>query len=196
MQASPIKVIALCSCMLGVFFLFKSVSIKTPKYVLHELLSFKVNKSRFFRRYIGQQLDALIGFLFLTVGFVLQVYLEIHGLQEQEGGGAGGPTRGFESWWIVIGCTVIILLCIVFLLAKITRYFGGKIFVEHVRFMVVTHGYPLESDGALVLELGSIMRIERDEEDTLESYCKKVREKMKVGPALPGAGKGRSPGLR
>ncbi len=195
MQASPIKVIALCSCMLGVFFLFKSVSIKTPKYVLHELLSFKVNKSRFFRRYIGQQLDALIGFLFLTVGFVLQIYLEIQGLHEQ-GGDRGPASRGFESWWIVIGVTVAVLLMIVFVLARITRYFGGKIFVEHVRFMVVTHGYPLESDGALVLELGSIMRIERDEEDTLESYSKKVRAKMKVGAALPTSGKGRPPGLR
>ena len=51
------RLCALCSLILGSFFLAKSVSIKSPKYVLHELLAFKVNKSRFFRKYISQKLD-------------------------------------------------------------------------------------------------------------------------------------------
>jgi len=56
MHPNPIRVIALCCCILGAFFIAKSISIKTPKYVLHELLHFKVNKSRFFRKYISQKL--------------------------------------------------------------------------------------------------------------------------------------------
>ena len=70
--------------MLGVFFLAKSVSIKTPKYVLHELLNFKVNKSRFFRKYINQKLDVITGFLFMFLGFGLLLYLEIEGLRQAE----------------------------------------------------------------------------------------------------------------
>ncbi|MHC4960355.1 MAG: hypothetical protein ACYTGN_18555, partial [Planctomycetota bacterium] len=62
MEPNPLRVIALCSQVLGIFFLAKSVSIKTPKYVLHELLDFKVNKSRFFRKHINQKLDVIIGF--------------------------------------------------------------------------------------------------------------------------------------
>ena len=56
------------------------------------------------------------------------------------------------------------------MLNRITRYFSGRIFVELVRYMVVHHNYPLESDERLLLELGKIMRIKRDEEDTTESF--------------------------
>ena len=175
MDPSPIRVIALCCCILGAFFLAKSISIKTPKYVLHELLSFKVNKSRFFRKYISQKLEAVIGFLFLAVGFGLQIYLEVEGL-------GASRTGGYADWWTVIGGTLFAMLAIAVLLSRVTRYFSGKIFVEHVRFMVERHGYPLESDEGLVLELGRIMHIPRDEADTIESYTEKVRAKMKLPP--------------
>jgi len=194
MQPDPIRVIAFCSLILGSFFLAKSVSIKTPKYVLHELLAFKVNKSRFFRKYIAQRLEAVIGFVFLFLGFALQLYLEVDALGEQE---RRAGTSGFDNWWLVIGITVAAMIAIAMLLSRITRYFSNKVFVEHVRFMVVTHGYPLESDEGLVLELGRVMRIKRGEEDTIESYSTKVRTKMGLpaGPAT-GARGGRVPPYR
>ncbi len=180
MRADPIRVIAFCSCILGVFFLAKSISIKTPKYMLHELLAFKVNKSRFFRKYINQKFDAIIGFLFLFLGFALLIYLEIEGLREQE------ETGRLTNWGAVIGGTAFITLAIAVLLNKTTRYFSAKIFVEHVAFMVRRHGYPLESDESLVLELGRVMRIPRDEEDTIESYGEKVRARMQLDPSDAG----------
>jgi len=187
MQPDPIRVIAFCSLILGSFFLAKSVSIKTPKYVLHELLSFKVNKSRFFRKYIAQRLEAVIGFVFLFLGFALQLYLEVDALGELE---RRAGTSGFDNWWLVIGITVAAMIAIAMLLSRITRYFSNKVFVEHVRFMVLTHGYPLESDEGLVLELGRVMRIPRDEEDTIESYSTRVRTKMGLPPGPPGGARG------
>ena len=183
MDPNPIRVIAFCSLILGSFFLAKSISIKTPKYVLHELLSFKVNKSRFFRKYISQKLDSYIGFIFFFLGFALQIYLEVQALGAKETKTVG--SSGFTNWWLVIGVTVVTMLAIAILLSKITRFFSGKIFVEHMRFMVETHGYPLESDEALVLELGRVMRIARHDEDTIESYGQKVRAKMKI--STPGS---------
>jgi hypothetical protein len=82
-----------------------------------------------------------------------------------------------------MGVTVVVMIAITVLLNKVTRFFSGKIFVEHMRFMVRRHGYPLEQDESLVLELGKVMRIPRDDHDTIESYCEKVRAKMKL-PAL------------
>jgi hypothetical protein len=175
MDPSPIRVIAYCSLSLGVFFIVKSIAIKTPKYVLHELLSFKVNKSRFFRKYISQKLDSIIGFVFCFLGFGLLIYLEIEAL-----GSDDQMTPGFDNWWTVILVTVATMLGSAFLLSKITRFFSNRIFVEHVRFLVETHGYPLESDESLVLELGRVMRIPRDDNDTVESYGDRVRAKMKL----------------
>jgi len=188
MGPSSLRVIALCACILGVFFLAKSIAVKSPKYMLHELLRFKVNKSRFFRNYIGQKLDAIIGFVFLLLGFGIQVYLEVQGLQEQP-----GEQHGLDSWGIVVAVTIGASAGIVYLLGKITRYFSGKIFVELVRFMVETHRYPLASDESLVLELGRILRVDRDEEDTVESYTRKVLDRMKVPDAPSGARPGRRP---
>ncbi len=183
MQPDPIRVIAFSSLILGSFFMMKSISVMTPKYVLHELLDFKVNKSRFFRKYISQRLESVIGFMFLFLGFVLQLYLEVQALGE-EGRRAG--TRGFGNWWLVITITVVAMLGIAFVLSRVTRYFSNKVFVEQVRFMVETHGFPLESDEGLVLELGRVMRAPHDDDDTVESYAAKVRAKMRL-PAAPAA---------
>jgi len=179
MGPSPLRVIALCSSILGVFFLAKSMTVKSPKYMLHELLRFKVNKSRFFRHYIGQKLEAIIGFVFLLFGFGIQIYLEVEALRDQP-----GRSYGLTNWWLVVGVTVGASAAIVFLLSKITRFFSGRIFVELTRFMVETHRYPLASDESLVLELGRILRVPREDEDTLESYTKRVLDRMKV-PAQP-----------
>ncbi|MGH7163875.1 MAG: hypothetical protein ACREID_10375, partial [Planctomycetota bacterium] len=189
MDPDPIRVISLCCNILGAFFLAKSITVKSPKYLLHELLRFKVNKSRVFRNHISQKLEGVIGFLFLFVGFALQIYLEVDALSDRETGKA--PT-GFTNWWLVIGGTVVAMFAIAWLLSRITRFFAGRIFSELVRFMVETHGYPMESDEGLVLELGKILRVRREEEDTVESYCKRVRAKMKVeGDAGQPRGKGR-----
>jgi len=177
MQPDPIRVIAYCSLILGTFFITKSISIKTPKYVLHELLSFKVNRSRFFRKYISQRLDSVIGFMFCFLGFALLLYLEVQALGE-----APSPS-GFDNWWLVISITVVAILGIALLLSRIARYFSNKVFIENIRFMIETHNYPLENDEAFVLELGRVMRVRRDEEDTVESYAAKVRAKMRVPPA-------------
>jgi hypothetical protein len=179
MGPSPLRVIALCACVLGVFFLAKSIVVKSPKYMLHELLRFKVNKSRFFRAYIGQKLDAIIGFVFLLLGFGIQIYLEVEGLRDQP-----GNQYGLDNWMLVIAVTVGASAAIVYLLGRITRYFSGKIFVELVRFMVETHRYPLASDESLVLEVGRILRVRREEEDTVESYTRRVLDRMKM-PAAP-----------
>ncbi len=175
MGPSPLRVIALCSSILGVFFLAKSMTVKTPKYMLHELLRFKVNKSRFFRNYIGQKLEAIIGFVFLLFGFGIQIFLEVEALGDQP-----GRSYGLTNWWVVIGVTIGSSGAIVVLLNKITRYFSGKIFVELTRFMVETHRYPLASDESLVLELGRILRVPREDDDTLESYTKRVMDRMKL----------------
>lgn len=190
MEPDPIRVIALCCLILGSFFLAKSISVKTPKYVLHELLAFKVNKSRFFRKYIGQKLDSLIGFLFFFVGFGLQAYLEVEALGDRDQ--ATGGHTGFSSWWTVLGVTVVAMFAIAFLLSRITRFFSNRIFVEHVRFMVETHGYPLETDDGLVRELGRVMKVQHSEEDTIESYCEKVRLKMKITTPRAPSRKGRA----
>ncbi|MHC4957978.1 MAG: hypothetical protein ACYTGN_06340, partial [Planctomycetota bacterium] len=138
-------------------------------YVLHELLDFKVNKSRFFRKHINQKLDVIIGFFFFFAGLALQIYLEASALE----GSLGRPV-------LVIVTTVGVMLIIAVLLNRITRYFSGKIYVEHVRFLVQTHGYPLEKDHILVIELGRILKIPRTESETLESYSEKVRAKMGI----------------
>jgi len=195
MEPNPIRVIALCSQILGVFFLFKAISVKTPKYVLHELLAFRVNKSRFFRKHISQKLESAIGFGFLFVGFALQIYLEVDGLAAQETrlgaeGGAAAPA-GFTNWGLVMGVTIAALIVIAVVLNRITRYFSGRIFVELVRFMVVQHNFPLENDERLLLELGKIMRIKRDDQDTTESYTEKILEKMDVHGTMDSRSLGR-----
>ncbi|MEM8884883.1 MAG: hypothetical protein AAGD14_12495 [Planctomycetota bacterium] len=182
MEPSKIRVIAYCCMILGSFFLMKSILFKSPKFVLHELLRFKVSKSRFFRRYISQKLEAIIGFVFFAAGCAQLIYVEI---SELEG----------ISWLEVFGSTFVAIVVIGVLLNQITRFFSGQIFVEQLRYIVLKHGFPLESDEGLVRELGKVLRVKRNEDDTVESYTERVRAKMKLPEAPPRRGSPRPPGL-
>ena len=182
MEPSKIRVIDYCCMTLGSFFMMKSILVKSPKFVLHELLRFKVSKSRFFRRYISQKLEAIIGFVFFSLGCALLVYLELTALGQLE-------------WWKVGGLTVLAILLIGVLLHQITRFVSGQIFVEHMRFMVLKHGYHLANDEGLVQELGKVLRVKRTEDDTVESYTDRVRTKMKLPETTPRRGPARRPNL-
>ena len=113
----------------------------------------------------------MIGFVFLFVGLTLQIYLEADALEGR--GNLSNPG-------LVITGTVVAMLGIAIVLNRVTRFFSGKIFVEHVRFLVRKHGYPLQKDHSLVRELGEILKVPYSEEDTLESYSERVRERMKL----------------
>ncbi|MHC4847415.1 MAG: hypothetical protein ACYTEG_03070 [Planctomycetota bacterium] len=183
MEPSKIRVIAYCCMILGSFFLMKSILFKSPKFVLHELLRFKVSKSRFFRRYISQKLEAIIGFVFFAAGCAQLAYVELTKIDQL-------------SWGVVGGVTLLAILFIGFVLHQITRYFSGKIFVEQLRFIVLKHGFSLERDEGLVRELGKILRVKMSEDDTIGSYTERVRAKMKLPESTTQRrGSPRPPGL-
>ena len=182
MEPSKIRVIAYCCMILGSFFLMKSIIFKSPKFMLHELLRFKVSKSRFFRRYISQKLEAIIGFVFIAAGCAQLAYVELVELDQL-------------SYWKVGGLTMLAIIVIGFLLNQITRFFSGQIFVEQLRFIVIKHGFPLETDEGLVRELGKILRVKMSDDDTVESYTERVRAKMKLPEARTRRGSPRPPGL-
>ena len=180
---SAVRVIALCSCVLGTFFLAKSISTRSPKYMLHELLSFKVNRIKFFRKYVTQKLEVVVGFVCLLAGFGLMIYLEIQALRDQQDSGA---MHGFANWWLVIGLTLAAMLIIAALLNRVCAFFSGKIFVELMRFMMEPHGFQRQNDKSLVLELGRLMKVKRQDSDTIESYGARIRQRM--GVAVPETG--------
>jgi hypothetical protein len=128
--------------------------------------------------------------MFCFFGFALLLYLEVQALGEKP-----GPS-GFDNWWLVISITVVAMLGIAFLLSRIARFFSNKVFIENIRFMIETHNYPLEGDEAFVLELGRVMRVRKDDEDTVESYAAKVRAKMRLPPAPSSARAARVPPRR
>ncbi len=180
---SAVRVIALCSCVLGSFFLAKSISTRSPKYMLHELLSFKVNRSKFFRKYVTQKLEVVVGFVCLLAGFGLLIYLEIQALCAQE----SSALPGFANWWLVVGVTLAAMLIIALLLNRVCAFFSGKIFVELMRFMMERHGFQLQNDKSLVLELGRLMKVKRQDSDTIESYSARIRQRMGVTVPETGA---------
>ena len=78
------------------------------------------------------------------------------------------------------------MLIIALLLNRVCAFFSGKIFVELMRFMMERHGFQLQNDKSLVLELGRLTKVRRQDSDTIESYCARIRQRM--GITVPEAG--------
>ena len=169
----------LCLQILGAFFLAKSAIWKAPRYLMRELIGVPVERFRTFRHYIAGRIEAILGFLFLAVGAGLQMAGEVHRVQIQDPENA--PKLLF---WIALSLFGIggIAALLYFVVRKMSKRIFLELFVEQVK----RRNWPFQEDPELLRELGEILDIPRAENDTVDTYQARVREKLGLPPRKSG----------
>ncbi len=175
-----LAVVGLCLQILGAFFLSKSLLWKAPRFLMRELIGVPVERYRTFRHYIAGRIEAVIGFVFLSVGAGLQMAGEV-----QRAG--ADDVRGL-LFWILLSLLGIALIAtaLYFVVRKMARRVFLDLFVDQVR----RRNWPFQEDPELLRELGEMLDIPRTEDDSVDSYQAKVREKLglparRAGRRLP-----------
>jgi hypothetical protein len=159
--------LGLCANILGAFFLAKAIIAKNPRTMIREILDLKVDHLKAFRTYLIQKLEAVAGFLFLFLGAGLQIYA------------ANADTPAEEpGWGLTIALTLAVMALIALTFHAVCSFFARRIFMELLRDMVVRHRFPLHREEALTKQIGEILRIPTSEDETVESYARKVRQRL------------------
>jgi hypothetical protein len=155
--------------LIGAFLLANAVLFRHPRALVAEHFGGPRGKLVSIRGYIFHRLQTHLGFLFLLVGFALEIYGH-YGLAPAEAMTLG--PRTFPKAWI--GAIVA---------AVVALELGGwwlshALFLRYVRAHFRAHPPPLESDLALARELGELFGIESEGNDSVQSYLARIRRRL------------------
>lgn len=166
----------LCLQILGAFFLAKGVIWKAPRYLMRELIGVPVERFRTFRHYIAGRIEAILGFIFLAVGSGLQMAGEVQRARPENAPGL--------LFWILLALLAITVIAtgLYFVVRRLAKRIFLELFVEQVR----RRHWPFQEDPELLRELGEILDIPRTDDDTVDSYQARVREKLGLPPRRSG----------
>lgn len=176
MNAHLLTVLGLCFEILGAFFLAKSLLWKAPRHLMRELIGVPVERYKTFRHYVAGRIEAVLGFLFLSAGAGFQMAGEVE---------RSGPNdkQGLLFWVLasILGIAAI-AAALYFVVRRMAKRVFLDLFVEQVR----KRNWPFQEDPELLRELGEMLEIPRTEDDTVDSYQAKVREKLGLPPRKDG----------
>jgi len=158
--------IGLVLVLIGAFLLANSVLLRHPRDLVSEHFGGPRRRLVTIRGLIFHRLQSHLGFLFLLIGFSLQLY----------GHYGGGPepaaARAFPTPWMAA-----------VVLAVIALELGGwwlshALFLRHVREHFRAHPPALENDLGLARELGELFGITSDGNDSVQSYLLRIRRRI------------------
>lgn len=161
-----LTIFGLCLTILGAFFLMLSIIVKSPRTIMREILGMKVDRLKTFKYFIAQRLEAMLGFLCILLGSAFLLYAQL----------AEVPARRNVGVYLVV--TVLVMGIVGLLLYRSCSALSKWIFVRLFRTYATRHRFPLHRDEDLLKELGEILEIPRDEEETIETYAKKIRSRL------------------
>ncbi|MFM1870879.1 MAG: hypothetical protein RL398_301 [Planctomycetota bacterium] len=174
MNHPELAVIGLTCNVVGVFFLANSIRFREPKKAIEDALGVGVRSLMRVRDTALNNMQVILGFLFLTTGFLLQFVAQWD---------AEFSTLGFCAAIIVFAAAVY----------AIGAYSSRRAFRKLLREFFQTAEWSFGDDMALTKEIGDLLGVPHSKEMSVDAYVQKVRQALGVPtPAKPAAGSERA----
>jgi hypothetical protein len=168
--------LGLVLALIGGFLLANSVLLHHPRALVVEHFGGPRAKLASIRGLIFHRLQVHLGFLFLLVGFALQVY------GHYGKGAAGTEPHVFPLAWV--GAIAVAVVC----LELGGWWLSHALFLRYVRDHFRAPPPALEGDLALARELGELFGIQGEGNDSVQSYLGRIRRRIglpETGRAAP-----------
>jgi len=167
METSALAVIGLTCNVVGVFFLANSIRFREPRKALEETLGVGFKSLDKAQDTALNTMQVVIGFLFLTTGFLLQIVAQWSG-----------------DVLTLISCGGIILVATA--VYAIGAYSSRRAFRRLLReFFQHQKNWSFTEDMALTKEVGEILGVPHTADMTVEAYVRRVRQALGVSAATP-----------
>lgn len=167
--------------LIGAFLLANAILFRHPRSLVAEHFGGTREKLVSIRGYVFHRLQVHLGFLFLLVGFALEIYGHYGVAGAGAESGAVAP-RTFPMRW------VLAIVAAVVALELGGWWLSHALFLRYVRAHFRAHPPALEGDLALARELGELFGITSDGNDSVQSYLARIRRRIGLpesGRAVP-----------
>jgi len=174
----------------GLFFLASAITFKRPRRQVEELLGIERSRSLYaIREQIVNQTQTYIGFGILVVGFVL-VMMEAFERRASQPALVVGLEPVAAGWIFAILLGAVALTTLV--LKVVQRGFVKSKFRRIVREVVRDSKFNLEKNPTLAVQIGELLHIPKQPDQSVIDYVAKVRSALGVEPGEVGCVKTRS----
>lgn len=166
MDTPELGVIGLTCNVVGVFFLANSIRLRDPRKAIEEGLGVAPRSLDKVRDTALNNMQVLIGFLFLTAGFLLQIM------------------GRWDGQLFTLACCggIIAFAALVY---AIGAYSSRRTFKKLLREFFRSQPYSFTDNMALTKEIGEVLGVPRSTETTVEDYVYQVQKALGVTPLPP-----------
>ena len=184
------RVIGLTFNIVGIFFLANSITFARPRRKLHEF--FGVERSyplRSIREHVLNKIQVYIGFTFLIGGFGVQIFDVLDKARKTENAGAIQPNLLTIALILLLS---IVLLTVVLKIVQFawTRVTFKRLLIEFFR----ENEWDLVKNVHVAKEIGSLLKIPRDRDDSIDDYVSKIRAALHIPGEETAKPKGKTAG--
>ena len=172
------EMLAWCLFLLGTFFLAMSVVTKGQRWTMRDLLGLPTDRLKAFRHHIAQRIQAWLGFSCVFSGVSIHLYILLRRYWD-----AKSARTALEDAGLYLLGTVAAMAVLAVALHYVVKLVARKSFVELLALVVARHDVHLEDDQELLKEVGDILEVKREEDDTVESYVERVERAMDLEKA-------------
>jgi hypothetical protein len=180
MQYLDREILAWCLILLGTFFLAKAIVSKGQKWTMKELLGLRIDKLKAYRNHIIQRLEAAFGFFFVFCGVAIHLYILLRRSLDKQSVAAYGHIAEY------MGGTLLAIVILAVAFHHICKWVSRRSFVEILAYLVVRYRYRLDDDQALLKEIGDVLKVDHRDDDTVESYARRVEDAMGLAQVRAG----------
>ncbi|MCA8975817.1 MAG: hypothetical protein KDC98_13930 [Planctomycetes bacterium] len=160
MDSPELAVVGLTCNVVGVFFLANSIRFREPRKALADALGVGVKSVMRIRDTALNNMQVMLGFLFLTTGFLLQVVAQWN----------------MELSTLILCVAIIVFACAVY---GIGAYSSRRAFRKLLREFFQSEEWSFD-DMDLTKEIGEILGVPHTKDMTVEVYVHRVRQALGV----------------
>jgi hypothetical protein len=165
----------------GLFFLASAISFKRPRRQVEELLGIERTRSLYaIREQLVNQTQTYIGFGILVVGFVLVM---MEALEGRDRGARPPESLANEGWIFAILLGAVAATTVALYILQ--RGFVRTKFRRLVREVVRDSRFNLEKNPNLAVQIGELLHIPKQPDQSVTDYVAKVRSALGVEVGEP-----------
>jgi hypothetical protein len=173
MNSLDCQVLGLTMNIVGVVAFANSIVFRRPRQVIEEFFGASRPSLKNIKDHIFRKVHTYFGLGFLLAGFVLQI---VAALPVVKHGDAPSSFLPYALLGVVVVGAVGEILA--------TRY-SRRSFRRHLRrFFRVNANYPFERNPEIAKEVGEIFDLATTPEETVEGYCRRLRDKVGITEEL------------
>ena len=158
--------LGIVTAIVGAFLIANATLLEHPRRLVSRYFGGRPGRLMSVREYVYNRVQTTLGFAFLLLGFGMQLFGHI-------------ATRAPEEEPLNMGWVGLIVISAVLLLFA-AWWWSLQAFRRYVREYFQEQPAGLDRHGPLVREVGELFGVESREDDTVETYAARVREKARL----------------